>query len=223
MKKTFLPVLSLVICGFFTTLHAQVGIKGGINLSTVVEENDEVSREDFDNKSIVGPVLGLTFDLGVNDFFSIQPEIYYSQSGGKNTYRLLGSVTESVYRINYIEVPILAKLKFGNAEQQGVGIYVAAGPFAGYALNGKREFKTEMDGTVLFENKEDFTFNNEDNARRLNYGLTGAAGVMFGRLSFDLRYNYGINNLLDKDADNNNDNKPILRTQGLALTLGYSF
>lgn len=223
MKKTFFSVLSIAFLGIFTTLHAQVGIKAGVNLSTIVEENEEVSKEDFDNKSIVGPVLGLTFDLSVNDVFSIQPEVYYSQSGGKNTYNVLGSVSKSVYRINYIEVPILAKLKFGNSGGEGVGFYVAAGPWAGFALNGKYEFTTEVDGDIIFQNKEDFTFDDEDNAKRLNYGLSGAAGLMFGQLAIDLRYNYGINNLIDNDEDNNNDNKPILQTRGLALTLGYSF
>ena len=221
MKKLFLAIVFGAIA--VSSAFAQVGIKAGVNFATMGEEGQDVSQDDLEHRAIVAPVLGLTFDLNLSDFFTIQPELLYSQSGGKNTYKVLGTVTTSTYRINYLELPVLAKVKFGNADRQGVGFHIAAGPWIGYALSGKYTSKSTLDDTVLFDVNRDYTFDGEDDTKRLNYGMIGAAGLSFGRAVLDLRYNYGINNLLDNDADNTNDNKPVLQTRGVALTLGYTF
>lgn len=219
MKKVLFALLFSF--GAFVFAQAQVSVKGGISLATIAEEGEGYSQSDVDNKSIVAPVLGLAYEMNIADIISIQPELLYTQLGGKNKYTILGSNIESAYRINYLELPILAKVKFGNMDRESAGFYIAAGPWLGYALNGKETFKSS--GLVNLETDRDFTFDDEDNAKRLNYGMVGAAGVTFGRATLDLRYNYGFNNLLDQDADNNNDNKPVLQTRGIAMTLGYSF
>ncbi len=202
---------------------AQLGIKAGGNLATMSQKDEDVSRDDIKNHAIIGPVLGITYEMNIADIISIQPELLYSQSGGSNTYTLLGATVKSKYKINYLELPVLAKLKFGNANKEGVGFHIAAGPWIGYALNGHYNSKATANETVVYEIDRDYTFDNEDDAKRLNYGMIGAAGISFNHLVFDLRYNYGFNNLLDNDADNNNDNKPVLQTRGIALTLGYTF
>lgn len=221
MKKLLLVFALGVITA--TAAWAQVGIKAGVGFATINEEGDGISQDDIDNRSIVVPVLGLTFGINIADILTIQPELLYTQNGGSNSYTLLGAVTKNTYRINYLELPVLAKLQFGNANQDGVGVHIAAGPWIGYALNGKRTSKTTRDDTVLIDVKDNFTFDDKDNAERINYGMIGAAGVSFGNVVLDLRYNYGFNNLLDNDADNTNDTKPILQTRNIALTLGMTF
>lgn len=221
MKKLFFAItLALLIA---PAAWAQVGIKGGVVFATISEEGDDVSRDDIENRSIVAPVLGLTFGMNVGDIVIIQPELLYSQGGGSNTYNVLGAETKNTYRIHYLELPVLVKLKIGNEEMDGMGFHIAAGPFIGYALNGKYTSKTTADGTTLFDVEDNFTFDDKDDTERLNYGMLGSAGVSFGNLEVDLRYNYGFNNLLDRDANNNNDNKPTLQTRGVALTLGLMF
>jgi hypothetical protein len=221
MKKSIFSALVFIFCTI--PAFAQLGIKGGFQLATVKEEDENINQNDLEKHAIVAPVVGLTLDLAVTDHFSIQPEFLYAQSGGRNTYFVLGTETESTYRINYLELPVLAKIKIGNTvEEGGVGFHIAAGPWIGLAMNGKNTIITTVSGNE-FKNVEEFTFDDEDNAKRTNFGIIGAAGINFGRLSFDLRYNYGLNNLLDDDADNTNDNKPVLQTRGLALTLGFVF
>lgn len=203
--------------------YAQTGIKFGAGLATVAEQGEDFSRDDVDNNSILTPVIGLSFDMGISNHFTIQPELLFSQSGGRNTYSAFGTTTETSHRISYLEIPVLAKLQLGGGSQEGVGFYVAAGPWAGFALNGKYKSVTTSGSTTLLEINRDYTFDEEDDTKRLNYGVLGAVGLRFGRTTADLRYNYGINNLLDNDTDNNNDNKPILQTRGIVLSLGYSF
>lgn len=206
-----------------TTAWAQFGIKAGVHFATIAEQNENISREDIEHRSIAAPVLGLTFGLNIADIITIQPELLFTQNGGRNTYEILGSVTKTTYRIGYLELPVLAKLQIGNEDRQGLGIHLAAGPWVGYALQGKYTSTTTLGQSVIADVESDFTFDEKDDAKRLNYGMIGAAGVSMGNLVIDLRYNYGFNNLLDKDADNTNDNKPLLQTRGVALTLGYLF
>ncbi|MBL7782757.1 MAG: PorT family protein [Saprospiraceae bacterium] len=221
MKK-YLFAIALGVM-YTSATWAQVGIKAGAAFATISEENENVSRDDIENRSIVAPVVGLTFGMNLGDILTIQPELLYTQNGGSNTYNVLGTETKNTYRIHYLELPVLAKLQFGNADQEGLGFHIAAGPWVGYALGGKYTTKTTADGTTLFEAEDNFTFDEEDDTRRLNYGMLGSAGVSIGNIVLDLRYNYGFNNLLDKDADNTNDNKPVRQTRGVALTLGVNF
>ena len=215
MKKLLL-VLTLASIST-SAAFAQLGVKVGAQLATIVEEGEGISREDIDKHGIVAPVVGLVFGLNVGDIVTIQPELLYSQSGGRNTYELGGIGIENTYRIGYLELPVLAKLQLGNEDKEGMGFHIAAGPWIGYALHGK--FKSK--GTVNVE--RDFTFDDEDDAKRINYGMIGAIGFSITNLEIDLRYNYGFNNLLDNDADNTNDDKPVLQTRGVALTLGLAF
>lgn len=220
MKKSILllPFALLLL----NTAFAQIGIKGGVNIASIGEEHENVSRDDIENHSIAGAVVGLTFGANIGDILTIQPELLYSQSGGRNTYEFLGTETEVSYRFNYLELPVLAKLKLGNADGTGVGFHIAAGPWIGYALNGTRKTVLTI-GEITSEDEDDYDFDDEDDAKRINYGLIGAVGFSFSKLVFDIRYNYGLNNLLDDDADNGNDNSPVLQTRGIALTLGYEF
>lgn len=221
MKNLFL-IFALGVCTSFTAF-AQIGFKAGVNIATMAEEGQDVSRDDIENRSIIAPVVGLTFDLNLSDIITIQPELLYSQSGGRNTYTVLGIENTSTYRINYLELPVLAKVQFGNANRDGLGFHIAAGPWVGYAINGRYNFKSVQNEDVLLEINRDYSFDDEDDTKRLNYGMIGAFGISKGRGTLDVRYNYGFNNLLDNDADNTNDNKPVQQTRGVALTLGYSF
>lgn len=215
-------LFSLLLSCLGTAAFAQVAFKVGGNLSTIAEKNENFSYDDVENNSVLGAVVGLSVDLGISDIFTIQPELLFSQNGGRNTFNALGTKTEVQYRFNYIEIPVLAKIKLGNKDNEGLGIYLAAGPWVGLALNGSFESTTTVGNVVLLETKRDFTFDEEDDTRRLNYGLSAAAGISYNRLSVDLRYNHGINNLIDNDADNNNDNSPVRQTRGIALTLAYA-
>jgi len=221
LKNSILIVIFGVLLA--TTASAQISFKAGVNIATIAEEGMDVTRNDIDNKSVLGAILGITAEIPVADVFYIQPELLFSQSGGSNSYTVGTAYTKSTYKINYLELPVLAKLKFGNKDESGVGIHVAAGPWLGYALKGHSNTKTTVGEMVIFEQDRDYSFDDQDNAERVNYGLIAAAGISFGHMVLDLRYNFGLNNLLDKDANNGNDSKPVLQTRGVALTVGYRF
>lgn len=217
MQKVILGIFFLICLSINS--HAQVSIKVGASLSTVAEERENVTKDQLENASVLGPVIGLAFELNPGKLLVFQPELLFSQSGGRNTYQLLGTTTDNRYKISYLELPLLAKLQLGNNNGEGVGLHIAAGPWLGYALGGKTKTVTTVGSSQEIVTESKFTFDDEDDARRINYGLVGAAGLGFGKVTLDLRYNYGLNNILDNDADNTNDNRPVLQTRGVALTM----
>ncbi len=200
--------------------QAQFGIKAGINLASLSQEPLESNFEDFKDKSIVGFQVGVVAELPIVDIFSIQPELIWVQKGGKSTYTLLGNEVERSVTYNHIQIPVLAKIK-ATTEGESFGLNFFGGPFTSFSLGGNVKIESPL-GTI----EEDIDYSDDDNLeRRLDWGLTFGLGANLGALFIDVRYDLGINNLLDDDASNNNnsDKDPFLRTRGLGLTAGIMF
>ena len=204
---------------------AQVSFKVGVNIASIAESATEDTYRELENKSVVGFQAGLAFDLAPHSMISIQPELLFIQKGGKVAYGLDdNNRIENRYYYNYLEVPVLAKLKLGIGENR-TGIFLLAGPYVGMAFSGKVKQKVTFLGqTTTSEDK--FTFDNDDpdeRNRRLDWGLSFGGGLKVGAIYVDLRYNLGINNLVDNDASNQNDNKPYRRNRGIGIAVGYEF
>ena len=223
--KSFFLLAAFVCAAFLPASFAQIGIKAGVNLASTSQNESDGDYSDYTNNSVVGFVGGLTFDLGLSDFFTIQPEILFIQKGGKSTYKLDdNNKVENRYYYNNIDIPVLAKLKFGN-EDGGLGFYFLAGPYIGLALGGKVATTTTLLGNST-DREDDFVFDNSsagERAKRLDYGVSFGGGVKISSIILDLRYNVGLNNVNDGDALNSNDEKPFRRHRGLSLTAGYEF
>lgn len=218
--------LALTMATFLLTpmVQAQVAIKAGVNFASISESATLEQYESLKNNSVAGFQAGLSFDLGLSKVFTIQPEVLFIQKGGKSTY-VINENNKVVSRLyyNYVEVPVLAKLKF--YKEDGGGFYLLGGPFVGLALGGKTKTTVTLLGNTT-TSEDDFNFDNDNEAdrqRRTDWGVSFGGGVKFGHVFLDARYNLGINNLLDTDANNQNDDKPYRRTRGLGLTLGYEF
>ena len=87
------------------------GIKGGLNYATI-------TKGDFDE----GPDPRTSFHLGfvgeipvVENVFAIQPEVLYSRQGFEINQTILGTNYNTEYKLDYINVPVLAKIYLGKA------------------------------------------------------------------------------------------------------------
>lgn len=224
-KIPFYLSAAALTLGSVSLSEAQVAVKAGVNLASVAESAQLEEYNELKNKSVVGFQAGLAFDLAPSSVFSLQPELLFIQKGGKSLYQIdENNKFESRYYYNYVEVPVLAKIKFG-AQGNGSGFYLLGGPYAGLAFSGKAKNTVTILGNTS-TSEETFEFDNNDaevRNRRLDWGVSFGGGLKFGRTFVDLRYNLGINNLLDSDADNQNDNRPYRRNRGVGLTIGYQF
>ncbi|MEO0724223.1 MAG: porin family protein [Bacteroidota bacterium] len=215
-KQTTL-VLFLLLGAYAT--QAQVALKAGVNFSNMLFEEDEQSVEDLARNGAVKFIGGLSFILPLGNAVAIQPELLFAQKGAETTLTILGEDITTDYTYNYLDIPLLLRLSLGDTHGEGLGIYVNGGVYAGYAFSGKTNTSSVLGN---FEN--DIEFDGEDDQRRLDYGFALGGGLTLGNLFFDLRYTHGTNNLLDDDANNNNDNGlKTLQHRGLALTTGLIF
>ena len=223
MKKNFTLLLMLPLLFLTASLSAQIGVKGGINFFNLSQENTAPNAEEFITTAGIGAVAGITFDLNISDAFSIQPEVLFIQKGGKDEARFLGTRVEQVTTLNFVEVPVMAKLIFGNSGNDGgLGLYITGGPWAGFALNGKLKSTTfGNDGSKEDSETITFSFDDEDNRNRMDWGLAAGAGLVIGNLIIEGRYNHGIRNLYENDSKLTADR--TLQTRGVSVTIGMVF
>jgi hypothetical protein len=202
MKKLFF--LSIVL---FSQLYAQaqnaIIPKIGIAV-TSVDRNPELGSK----SSRSGLVVGLAYDASVNELFSLQPELLYIQKGD---HREAPGVEVNT-RINYLEVPLLAKVKLGF---DALKLYAVAGPSVGVGLNGETEARS-----LWMSGASDVEFGNEEGElKRVDIGLQAGGGIGYqvgkGTLLLDLRYGAGLSNL-----DNVEDWK--FKNRAFTLSVGYA-
>ena len=148
--------------------HISIGIKGGVNLYNINNDNDLK----YDSK--VGYNFGLLGHIHLNQYFAVQPELVYSVQGAK--YTVNNSTTN--YNLSYINVPVLVQYMFDN------GIRLQAGPQLGILIAAKSK-----SGSTTIDNKE--------NLKPIDLALSVGAGYIYPPvgLGIDVRYNIGLSNI----------------------------
>jgi len=171
----------IAACCFATTgvmaqaAKASIGVKGGATLTNLYV--DDVS----DENAKVGFTGGLFFKVPVSEFFSIQPEVLYSQKGSQIQYDNLFAKGTAKFNLHYVEVPVMAVINLGPAFNIHAGPYV--GYLAGVGVTNKKAGSTDNN----FEKDID-----KDNFQKIDYGLAGGVGFNADKLGIGLRYNYGL-------------------------------
>lgn len=174
--KIYLCLMMAVLfqAGSLSAQHVNFGIKGGLNLYTINNDNDA----EYDYKA--GFNLGALGHIHLAKQWALQPEIVYSLQGAMiNT----GNV-ETKINLGYINVPVLFQYMFDN------GFRLQAGPQLGFLVSAKS--KT---GSLAVDIK--------DNLKTVDFGLGVGAGYVHTPSGFgvDARYNFGLSNINDNDND----------------------
>ncbi len=188
MKKLFTItalVLTLALPGFSQTF----GVKGGLNLSNMVFVGDFGSLKEKVNP---GFHIGATVDVPIFEMLSFETGLLLNTKG----YRMkrteennIGTweIKETV-NLMYLDIPLTARGSYDFGAIKAYGIF---GPYIGFGLTGKAKSKstflgeTERDSeTVNWGSDED------DDLKRLDYGLIFGAGVEYQ--SFVLGFQYGL-------------------------------
>lgn len=217
MNKT---ILFFAILFSFHFAHAQkfyVGIKGGVNSSTLTG-NDTVR---FDKKQLPGFHIGLLANIGVSDVLSLQPEITYSRQGLAVIFKNDPNLDRGKAYINYINVTLLAKAMFGG---ESIRFFLNAGPYAGYIISGKNVFKYKFFG-ITVEDKYDFVSKGRgDDLKRLDLGATVGIGATFragpGDVVADLRYSLGLGSVSENPLFQKYANSVFSISLGYVIPLG---
>ncbi|MDH3493089.1 MAG: PorT family protein [Acidobacteriota bacterium] len=252
------PICAAIIAAFlFATVLGQqkpktfVGFKGGVSIPQLSGGQDNELSRDF--KSRVAPNFGVFADVGVNKSFSVQAELNYAGQGGKRTG--IQPVTQPIpglpplppgafyygdfkntAELTYIEVPVLAKYKFGDSAKPR--FYVNAGPYYGRLISAKT--KTAGSSTLFLDRDGripillppngaplppipfDATTDIKNDVNSNNFGITGGGGyeIPFGKnyLQFDVRVSRGFLSIQRDTAANGNS-----KTGNIVVSVGYAF
>lgn len=161
-------MVMLLVSETVVAQHVNFGIKGGLNLSNISQENNE----SFDQK--VGYHFGILTHIHVTDQFALQPEIVYSVQGTKYN---VGNI-ETKLNLDYVNVPVLLQYMFDN------GFRLQAGPQVGF-LNKASARTGDVNNSV------------KDSFEPIEIGIAMGIGYVnpptgFG---FDLRYNAGLTDI----------------------------
>lgn len=180
MKKFLLAAGCLFLA---SQAHAQFGIKGGINEAVLTGR----VGEDATYKTYFH--AGVFYEFKVLGPLSIQPEALYSLQGSQ----LKGATTVTNYttQLNYIQVPLLAKLTFGP-------VYVEAGPQFGYLVSANENGTVQVrntSGNVAFRDVDQSA---TSNYKRSDFALCAGVGLKLGSIvRVGGRFVAGLNDIND--------------------------
>lgn len=228
MKK--LSILLVMSMAITTTLYSQVTFmpKAGASFANVafsddIKEGWGGSNADFGSK--LGIVLGVAAEIPLGgEMFAVQPELLFHQKGYHFEYNdnTAGEEYSEDYKysLNYLELPVLAKVKFGN-------FYVAAGPSIGFGLFGTYKGSytwlgetTDDEGKIKFGTEpENYDGDDEYIDNALDFGVQIGAGYKISVIVVDLRYGLGLTNMYDKPSGYTGDVKS--QNRSIQLTIGY--
>ena len=166
--------------------------------------------------------MGLAFDLGVTSSFSIQPELLYVQKGNKEVKSVkvlnVTTTTTDYLKMNYLEIPVLAKIKFGNDQTE---FYITTGPSLGVAISGEQK-RVVASSLIPSSTSEKIQFGTGDDAlfKRFDLGWQLGIGAVLHGFTIDVRYGSSVITIFN-DPDNDLDLKAYNRALG--ITVGYAF
>ena len=224
MKQGKIILIAISLLMISSSVFAQgitaKGVKGGLNIATLT--GDEVE----DAKSKIGFNFGGFLAYEFNEMFSLQLEVLFTMKGAKfedeyteeeDDYEYYEKY-EGSWNLNYLEIPILAKLNIpmkGNIKPN-----VFLGPALGVTLTATYEYDYEYkgyeDGQLVDEYSGSIDGDIED-IKGVDFGLVFGAGIEFGKIIVDARYNLGLSTIEENGEDVEVKNNVI------SVMLGYSF
>jgi hypothetical protein len=166
----------------------------------------KVNHDLFEDKRdyVVGLDLAIPVEISLNKYFSIQPELHFTQKGVAFDDLEEGIDQRLEFKTNYLELPVLLKAKYGTEKLK---LYAFVAPSIGYATN---RFVTEQIGDGDKE-KEGIGFITDGPVQdqRWEFSAIGGLGVELkagvGSLVLDTRYSLGLTDgdkfLEDRPAD----------------------
>ena len=148
-----------------------------------------ISKQDYETtgltqepQSKLGADLGIVVSIPIGGgLLMFQPELHWMQKG----YKIddAGSQGEITSTLNYLEIPLLARINFGGT----LKLFAFAGPSFGYLLDGTYEdVNGELDATEYLEEVE--------------YSGHIGVGVGIGTFELDLRYIAGLTDIADSPS-----------------------
>ncbi len=215
MKKVLILAMGVLVAGVAkaqTTTSPefgegiQFGVKAGLNYSNIIKTGDDTYKTQFKP----GFNAGIFMEIPIIDRLSFAPEVVFSQKGYKytNNNPLYTEPIESSKTLNFIEVPILAKIKATDE------FSVFLGPQVSFLVSTTDKFSK---GSEAYQNtvKEQ----NKNLKKSLFGGVVGAGYDVTPQININARYALDF----QKNNADGTTETPKFKNQVFQLGLGYKF
>jgi hypothetical protein len=237
-------VLSCCLASLAAAAPITVGLRAGSSVPNLRDNGGNDFSKGWSTR--VGLFLGASAAVHVTPALSVQAELNYSQQGAKKNGMQAVSLPDlpltlfadikNTAKLDYLEVPVLARYELGPARS----VFLTLGPYAGFLLSAKNV--TSGVSTVYFDKGgttpfpfppddlplvADFgaTTDNKSSLHGFNWGIQGGVGVArplgTGDISLELRGELGLMNLQKHpDVDGKNSTGALILALGYGLRLG---
>ncbi len=158
------------------------GIKVNLNLAS--------ERNAPENNARTGFAAGFFAEVRLNDRFSLQPEILYSQQGSRQYLNGISTKGDLILEFDYINMPLLLKAYVWEDK-----LSIEAGPQFGYMVRHK-EKHVPKDGAKVTRTIDEDWLNKLDVA-----AVLGVSYKAYGPFDLYARYTYGFMKTFDGDLD----------------------
>ena len=193
-----------------------IGIMAGANYAKV-NQDPQSSEITFDYK--VRPVAGGFLGVKVNDVFSVEPQVLYSQKGTKIKGTGSNSSLEGSVKVSYIEMPLLGKFWIPVSDSQ-VKPFIFAGPYGAFKVSCTVDGDLSVSATSSTDC--DNTTQPKIRVKSTDFGATAGAGLEFKAgnqvVRVDARYTLGLTNINDDTSDTSK-----IKHRAFAATVGLGF
>lgn len=175
------------------------GLSGGVRADVAAAS---FQNADYETDPRIGLRLGVYGELDLGGPVGIRAEAVYAMKGVKNA----ASSSNTTVQLDYLEVPIMAKVALGS----GSDIFVLAGPAVGIKLSSKL---SNDSGSTDYG----------DLVYPLDVGLAGGLGfdALLGdtSITFDVRLTWGLRSVFDfgDPSDTDSDDKNQVLSAGLGI------
>jgi hypothetical protein len=215
----------MLICDIFP-LSAQIGIKGGLNISDIAFLDEGQSpylgyEVDFleHNLPAAGFQIGIFSEFPIFKRLEFQPELLLIKQGLNYSKNYIYDDITYKVRIYFINAPALIKYTLSQKARWHPALL--SGPYVSLKLDGTRI--TKIDGKV---EKTPIS-----NLKYVDFGIIAGAFSGFdlpkGQITIDLRCSYSLLNMMDRIEgyipSYYGPKKEYARNVCIALTVGYKF
>lgn len=197
MKK-ILVVAALMLSSVSTFAQHAVGSfnlqpKVGVSIANLTEVKGSDSR--------VGLVAGVESEYQASDIFSVSAGVLYSMQGAKQEFSVLNQTFKNTYKLDYINVPIMANVYVTK------GLAVKLGVQPGFLISSttKAEANTFL-GTG--------SSTNDIKAKSVDFSIPVGISYEYNNFQLDARYNWGLTKVFENYKNKNSV---------FQITLGYKF
>jgi len=184
MKKYLLGLASIVVFTISANAQFSLGIKGGMNIS-------KINNDNYSESTVAGYQFGAFARIG-NGLY-VQPELYVGSKGGQFNYETSGTNTGGSAKVRFttLDVPVLLGKSFGASS---LNFRIMAGPIYSYILNTDESFSDNLGAA----------YRDLGNYKNSTLGCQAGAGIDLGNISIDARYEGGLTQVNEKFGQRQN-------------------